>query len=112
MLIIYLKSTGKPVQQEFISSFFEKAYYNVEPHYKHIIQNLGGTRTDYAELWLTDEATTAKTLTHEFTVKNGAIVFGNKREVKPQPTTPSETELLRAEITELWYALLMQGGGN
>jgi hypothetical protein len=97
MLIIYRKSDGKPMLQESISSFFTKETYDASLNYKHIISNHGGVKDEYAEIWVENEEIERRTLTHEFSIANDEIVFGEEKVIEEIQQEPSEIEKLQQE---------------
>ena len=107
MFVIYRKSDGKPFLQESPSSFFTKENYDLTPNYEHVANNHGGVLEDYDVVWI-DAEITKKTLTHEFLIKNGEVIFGAEivfPEPEPQPTT--EIELLKQE-NEMLQMVMME----
>ncbi|WP_313803241.1 hypothetical protein [Cytobacillus sp.] len=95
-IIIYRKSNGQPLLQETISSFFtvEKEKYDTTYNYERVVKNHGGTKEDYTEAWLEDDEIVKKTITHEFTVVNGEIIFGNEKVFEELPKEPSVDDYL------------------
>jgi hypothetical protein len=97
VIIIYRKSDGKPLIQETISSFLTKETYDSNRNYEHVVSNFGGTKDDYSEIWVSDKEIEKKTKTHEFTVVNGEIVFGEEKVIEEPPREPTEIEKLQQE---------------
>lgn len=95
-LIIYRKSDGQPLVQEGISSLFTKETYDSTNNYDHVILKDNGTKEDYAEIWVEDIATIQKTITHEFTIQNGEIVFGAEKIIEESPNVPTPEERIKA----------------
>lgn len=95
-IIIYRKSDGQSLLQETISSFFtvEKETYDSTLNYERVVENHGGTKEDYSEIWLEDEGIVKKTITHEFTVVTGEIIFGDERVFEEPPKEPSADDYL------------------
>lgn len=96
-LIIYQKSDGQPVLQESISSFLTPDSYDMSLSYGHVIRHLGGSKEDYGDLWVSDNTDIQKTFTHEFTILDGEIVFGDEKVSEESPQEPTEIEVLQQE---------------
>lgn len=120
MLFIYRKSNGVVLNTPYTNSVFP----NGEPDEGKIIEGIvlehGGTVGDYDFLRIHDEKDAEivnKTFTHEYTIQNGQVVFGNVKPVpQPEPQPPSEIEKLRIETAqanaEMFEMLLMMTGGS
>lgn len=78
-LVIYRKSDSKPLLQEGISSFFTQETYDANENYNHVVRVYGGEKKDYDEVWIEDSEIIKKTLTYEYTIVNGEIVFGEEK---------------------------------
>jgi hypothetical protein len=106
-LVIYRKSDGKPLLHERISSFLTKETYNPSYNFEHIVKNHGGTKEDYDILWFDD--VDPKIYTHEFTIQNGEVVFGEEKVIE-EPTKPQPTPEERLKSLEDAVLFLSLGG--
>jgi hypothetical protein len=94
--IIYKKADGKPLVKEEISTFLTKETYDSTRNFEHVVKNYGGTKEDYDILWI-DEVD-PKIYTHEFTVQNSEIIFGEEKVIEELPKEPTEIEKLQKEL--------------
>ncbi|MFO1444066.1 hypothetical protein KDN24_12810 [Bacillus sp. Bva_UNVM-123] len=100
MIIIYNKAKLKIVSTVASNETIEEV---IE---KDAIRNFGGKIDDYASIELTVEEV-AKTSTHEFTIVNGQIVFGDEKVIEEPPKEPSEVELLNDYVVDVDYRVTM-----
>ncbi|WP_313803630.1 hypothetical protein [Cytobacillus sp.] len=95
-IIIYRKSDGQSLLQETASSFFTQETYDSTHNIEHVVKTHGGVKEDYSEIRLVDETIIQKTVTHEFTIVNGEIVFGAEKVIEAPPKEPTPDERIKA----------------
>jgi hypothetical protein len=105
-LIIYRKSDGRPLAQEGITSFYTQDTYDSTHIYEHIIEKFKGEKEDYSEIWLEDELIIQKTFTHEYTIQNDELVFGEEKTFEDAPQVPTPEERIKALEEERLYLQL------
>lgn len=120
MLIIYNKSTGVVVSNQGFNNLHPLGVPNIENILNHVVTQYGGTHASYDVIRLhdiNDKTIAEKTITHEYTIQNGEIVFGDLNLIpEPEPEPPTEIEKLRIETAqanaEMFEMLLMMTGGS
>jgi hypothetical protein len=124
MHIIYNKADGLVKLTSATNSIFPNGLPDISLDMKNVIDLHGRTESDYDVLRLhdfEDAEVVAKTFTHEYTVQNGEIVFGELKSIpEPEPQPPTEIELLQKKveaqeqvIEELMFIIIpeLSGGG-
>lgn len=120
VLIIYKVSSGEVVENQGILDSYPQGINDIDPVIENITMRFGGNMEDYSILRLNDIENAdlvKKTFTHEYTVQNGEIVFGELKPIsEPEPQPPTEIEKLRIETAqanaEMFEMLLMMTGGT
>lgn len=111
MLIIYNKSTGVVVSNQGMNNLYPLGVPNIENILNHVVTQHGGAHSSYGIIRLhdiDDKTIAEKTITHEYTIQNGEIVFGAERPIpEPEPQPPSTTDLLTDYIIDVDYRVTM-----
>lgn len=73
--VVFERNTEKTFLLETLSTFYTKETYDYSRKLDYVAENNGGTRQNYDILWTDDN----RVYTHDFTIKNGVIVFGEQK---------------------------------
>lgn len=102
-LIIYKKTTGEPMEMQKLD-LFPEGFPDADPFINSVISAFGGTVEDYDVFRLhdiEDAEIVDKTFTHEYTIQNGEVVFGDVKPTPEPPTPePSPVDLLGQQLVE------------
>lgn len=110
MLIIYRKSDGVVVDNQGTNSLYPLGIPEATILIDYIAKKNGGNIEDYEVLRLhdiDDIEIVNKTFTHEYSIQDGQIVFGEEIPIpEPEPQPPSEVEILQQENAMLQMSMM------
>lgn len=110
MLIIYNKVNGRIVENTGKNSAFPLGIEDASFILENVIANNGGVEEDYGLFRLhdiEDSENVEKTSSHNYSIQDGRIVFGELKPIpESEPQPPTEIELIQQENAMLQMSMM------